>query len=155
MKPMFEVIAALTLLLATTAFAQFDHSHKAFDDLLKKHVSYISNGNASQVAYAGFATDRAALKAYLDRVSAVPEATGYLAFITGGKMGPGGEMGDMVLWTSSASRQFGGGLSDWLSPSQVAGLVKDKTVLPPTATSCAGSSSRRRRARPGSTIWSR
>jgi len=75
MKPMFEVIAALTLLLATTAFAQFDHSHKAFDDLLKKHVSYISNGNASQVAYAGFATDRAALKAYLDRVSAVPEAT--------------------------------------------------------------------------------
>jgi len=68
--------------------------------------------------------------------SAVPEATGYLAFITGGKMGPGGEMGDMVLWTSSASRQFGGGLSDWLSPSQVAGLVKDKTVLPPTATSC-------------------
>lgn len=68
--------------------------------------------------------------------SAVPEATGYLAFITGGKMGPGGEMGDMVLWTSSASRQFGGGLSDWLSPSQVAGLVKDKTILPPTATSC-------------------
>ncbi len=68
--------------------------------------------------------------------SAVPEATGYLAFITGGKMGPVGEMGDMVLWTSSASRQFGGGLSDWLSPSQVAGLVKDKTILPPTATNC-------------------
>ena len=68
--------------------------------------------------------------------SAVPEATGYLAFITGGKMGPGGEMGDMVLWTSSASRQFGGGLSDWLSPSQVAGLVKDKTIMPPTATNC-------------------
>jgi len=67
---------------------------------------------------------------------AVPDATGYLAFITGGKMGPNGDMGDMVIWTSSASRQFGGGLSDWLSPSQVANLVKDKTVLPPTATSC-------------------
>ncbi|MDD3799603.1 MAG: hypothetical protein PHE36_10550 [Novosphingobium sp.] len=68
--------------------------------------------------------------------SPVPEATGYLAFLTGGKQGPGGGMGDMVFWTSSASRQFGGGLSDWLSPSQAAGLVRDKTILPPTATSC-------------------
>lgn len=66
----------------------------------------------------------------------IPDATGYLLFMTGGKQGPGGEMGDMVIWTSSASRQFGGGLSDWLSPGQVAGLVKDKTVLPPSATSC-------------------
>lgn len=66
----------------------------------------------------------------------IPDATGYLAFLTGGKQGAGGEMGDMVIWTSSASRQFGGGLSDWLSPSQVANLVKDKTVMPPTATSC-------------------
>lgn len=68
--------------------------------------------------------------------SAIPDATGYLAFITGGKMGQDGEMGDMVMWTSSSSRQFGGGLADWLSPSQVAGLIRDKTVLPPTATSC-------------------
>ena len=64
------------------------------------------------------------------------DATGYLAFLTGGKQGPDGEMGDMVVWTSSASRQFGGGLSDWLSPGQVAKLVTDKTVLPPSATSC-------------------
>ena len=64
------------------------------------------------------------------------DATGYLAFLTGGKQGPDGEMGDMVIWTSSASRQFGGGLSDWLSPGQVAKLVTDKTVLPPSATSC-------------------
>lgn len=68
--------------------------------------------------------------------NSIPDATGYLAFVTGGKMGPNGEMGDMAIWTSSATRQFGGGLSDWLSPSQVAGLVKDRTVLPPTATSC-------------------
>ena len=33
-------------------------------------------------------------------------------------------------------RQFGGGLTDWLTPAQVAGLVRDRTVLPPTATSC-------------------
>ncbi len=66
----------------------------------------------------------------------IPDATGYLAFITGGKMGPNGEMGDMVIWTSSDSRQFGGGLSDWLSPSQVAKLVQDKTIMAPTTTSC-------------------
>jgi hypothetical protein len=75
MKSLTTVLAALWLVAATAAFAQFDQSHKAFDDLLKKHVTYISNGNASQVSYAGFARDRAALKTYLDSVSAVPEAT--------------------------------------------------------------------------------
>ena len=45
-------------------------------------------------------------------------------------------MGDMVMWTSSATRQFGGGYGDWLTPGQVAGLVRDRSVLPPTATSC-------------------
>jgi hypothetical protein len=66
----------------------------------------------------------------------IPDTTGYLAFISGGKMGPNGEMGDMVMWSSSASRQFGGGLSDYLTPAQVAPLVKDGTILPPGATSC-------------------
>lgn len=70
------------------------------------------------------------------RWTGIPEATGYLAGIFGGKQGPDGEMGDMVMWTSSATRQFGGGLADWISPSQVAALVRDKTVLAPTATSC-------------------
>ncbi|MBS3927242.1 MAG: hypothetical protein KGZ65_00910 [Sphingomonadales bacterium] len=68
--------------------------------------------------------------------NAVPGATGYLAWMFGGKMGPDGEMGDMVMWTSSASRQFGGGLTDWLSPGQVAGLVRDRTVMAPATTSC-------------------
>ena len=70
------------------------------------------------------------------RWSGIPEATGYLAGLFGGKQTGNGEMGDMVMWTSSATRQFGGGLADWLSPSQVASLVRDRTVLPPTATSC-------------------
>jgi len=48
-----------------------------------------------------------------------------------------GEMGDMVMWSSSATRQFGGGLGDWLSPAQVATLVANKTVLPPSTTACA------------------
>ena len=67
----------------------------------------------------------------------IPDATGYLVGLFGGKQGPNGEMGDMVMWTSSATRQFGGGLADWLSPGQVAGLIKDRTVLPPATTSCA------------------
>ena len=69
--------------------------------------------------------------------SGIADATGYALFLFGGKQQGGGEMGDMVMWTSSATRQFGGGLSDWLSPSQVAALVRDKTVLAPTVTSCA------------------
>lgn len=68
--------------------------------------------------------------------SGIPGATAYLAFVFGGKQGPGGQMGDMVMWTSSSDRQFGGGLADWLSPGQVGGLIKSGTVMPPTATSC-------------------
>jgi len=67
---------------------------------------------------------------------AIPDATGYHVYLFGGKQGPGGEMGDMVMWTSSASRDFGGGLSDWLSPAQVSPLVRDNTVLAPATTSC-------------------
>ncbi|MEJ6009183.1 hypothetical protein [Novosphingobium aquae] len=70
------------------------------------------------------------------RWNSVPEATGFYAYMFGAKQGPGGDMGDMVMWSSSASRQFGGGLQDWLSPSQVAPLVTNKTVLPPSATAC-------------------
>lgn len=70
------------------------------------------------------------------RWNAVPDATGYLATLFGGKQGPNGETGDMVMWTSSAARQFGGGLNDWLTPAQVAGLVRDRTVLAPATTTC-------------------
>ena len=70
------------------------------------------------------------------RWTGVPEATGYLATLFGGKQGPNGETGDMVMWTSSAARQFGGGLNDWLTPAQVAGLVRDRTVMAPATTTC-------------------
>ncbi len=66
----------------------------------------------------------------------ISEATGYHATLFGGKQGSDGQMADMVMWSSSASRQFGGGLSDWLSPGQVAPLVRDRTVLSPATTSC-------------------
>ena len=57
------------------AQAAFDHSHAAWTALLKKHVVVQRGGQASQVRYGAFAADRVALKAYLDTLSAVPEAS--------------------------------------------------------------------------------
>ena len=68
--------------------------------------------------------------------NAVPDATGYYAYLFGGKQGPRGQMGDIVMWSSSATQQFGGALADWLSPSRVAPLVTDHTVMAPSTTSC-------------------
>ena len=67
---------ASAFLVSQPAAAQsFDHGHAAWTVLLKKHVVVQRGGQASQVRYAGFAADRAALKAYLDALSAVPEAS--------------------------------------------------------------------------------
>ena len=57
----------------------FDHGHSAWTALLKKHVVVLRGGQASQVRYAGFAADRAALQAYLDTLSALGEA-GFAGF---------------------------------------------------------------------------
>ena len=67
---------ALALAALATSFCAFalDHSHKAWDDLLGKHVRYLQDGNASQVDYAGFSADRAALKAVLDDYQKVTRA---------------------------------------------------------------------------------
>ena len=59
---------------AAPALAQFDHSHKAFDALLKKHVVVLQAGKASQARYAGFKQDEAALKAYTGTLSGVSDA---------------------------------------------------------------------------------
>jgi len=66
----------------------------------------------------------------------IPGATAWLAGLTGGKQGPGGQMGDMVMWTSSSDRQFGGGLGDWISPGEAARLVRTGTLMAPPTTSC-------------------
>lgn len=79
---------------------------------------------------------RAASGSTLLSWGALPDATGYYINMFGGKQGPGGQMGDLVMWSSSATQQFGGGLADWLSPSQVGGLVANRTVLAPAATTC-------------------
>ncbi len=72
------------------------------------------------------------------RWNAVPNATGYVAWTIGG-MGNGSgknDLGDIVWWTSSASKEFGGGLWDWLPPSVVSNLITKKIVMPPSQTSC-------------------
>jgi len=69
------LFAAIALLVAASATAQgFDHSHAAWNALLRKHVVLVDGGKASQVRYAGFRQDRAALKGYLDSLSKVPQS---------------------------------------------------------------------------------
>lgn len=68
----------------------------------------------------------------------VPMATGYYAWAIGASGGRRGrnDAGDIVWWSSSNSREFGGALWDWISPPAVEGLVRDGTVMAPTTTSC-------------------
>lgn len=69
----------------------------------------------------------------------LPDATGYYASLIGGKTagrGNGGQMQDLVWWSSASTREFGGGLSDWLSPATVSRLVAAGTVLPPQTGTC-------------------
>ncbi|MEO0031618.1 MAG: hypothetical protein RIS94_1376 [Pseudomonadota bacterium] len=73
--------------------------------------------------------------AVLLRWNALGDATGYHASLIGGQ-GNGREMQDIVWWSSSATREFGGGLADWLSPATVARLVANRTVLSPQTTTC-------------------
>jgi hypothetical protein len=73
MKRLLHVVIAMLAFAAPGALA-LDHAHKAWDDLLKKHVRYVQNGNASRVDYAGFAKDRAVLKAVLDDYQKVTRA---------------------------------------------------------------------------------
>jgi len=68
------LLAFMAFLFPLFAVAQpFDHSHKAWDALLKKHVVLLQGGKASQLDYAGMAKDREALKAYLASLSRVSE----------------------------------------------------------------------------------
>ena len=70
--------------------------------------------------------------------NSVPAATGYHAWAMGAKVDQGGgEPRDFVWWSSSASREFGGGLWDWISPAVVQRLISQKIVMPPSQTSCA------------------
>lgn len=66
-------LSALALFACAPALA-LDHAHRQWDELLKRHVVYVENGNASRVDYAGFAKDHDALKRVLDSYEAVGRA---------------------------------------------------------------------------------
>lgn len=69
---MKRALALLLALASCTALAQaFDHSHRAWDALLKRHVVLSDGGKASRVDYAGVLREHGALKAYLATLSAV------------------------------------------------------------------------------------
>lgn len=70
----YLLLLAAALLPAVPALAQTDHAHKAWDVLVKKHVIPLQGGKASQVRYAGFKQDEAALKGYTEALSRVGEA---------------------------------------------------------------------------------
>jgi hypothetical protein len=71
---LLTALLALVLVSAlpgSAAVQGFDHEHKAWDALLKRHVVLIDGGKASRVRYDGFARDRGALKSYLALLSGV------------------------------------------------------------------------------------
>ena len=75
MKKLFILcLLALTFAPVTSALAQFDHTHKAWDALLKKYIVVVQGGKTSQARYAGFKQDEAALKSYTESLSAVSDA---------------------------------------------------------------------------------
>lgn len=70
-------LAALLVALpgaVAPAAAQFDHEHRAWDALLRRHVVVLAGGQAGQVRYAGFRSDAAGLRAYTETLSKVGEA---------------------------------------------------------------------------------
>ncbi len=73
MKTLLIAIAMLAMPFSA-AQAQFDHSHRAWDGLLKKHVVVQQGGKVGKTKYDGFKDDEAALKAYTDSLSRVTEA---------------------------------------------------------------------------------
>ena len=68
--------------------------------------------------------------------NALTKATGYYAWAIATNPEQGGNSRDMVWWTSSSTQQFGGPMSDWLSPAAVRQLVSAGTVMPPSQTQC-------------------
>lgn len=60
----------MVMMLASNSYAELP-DHQEWDNLLKKHVSLLRGGQASEVDYAGMARDHEALQAYLERISHV------------------------------------------------------------------------------------
>jgi hypothetical protein len=74
MRRWWVLVALLALLASPLAHAQFDHTHAAWDALLRKHVRWLPDNKQSRVDYDGLRADRAALKPVLESYSAVSAA---------------------------------------------------------------------------------
>ena len=68
--------------------------------------------------------------------NSVPRSTGYFLWAFGAKGNGPADATDLVWWSSSASRDFFGGLTDWISPAEVTRLINRRAVLPPAITQC-------------------
>jgi hypothetical protein len=62
---------------------------------------------------------------------AVPNATGYFATAMGRN-----DREEVVFWSSSEVQEMGGALMDYVSPAEVARLIREKVVMPPQTTEC-------------------
>ncbi|MBC7804005.1 MAG: DUF547 domain-containing protein [Candidatus Parcubacteria bacterium] len=69
-----RLLLLLAFFCAPASGQEFDHAHRVWDGLLKKHVVLAAGGHASLVRYAEFAKDRAVLKGSLEALSSVTEA---------------------------------------------------------------------------------
>lgn len=63
----------------------------------------------------------------------IPTAIGYFAQA----IGHSEKSGETIIWTSSEVYEPGFGLMGYLSPTDVSRFIKEKVVMPPSATNCA------------------
>ena len=63
----------------------------------------------------------------------VPTALGYFATA----VGQGDNQNDVVMWSSSEVQEMGQALMDYLPPSEVQRLIKERVVMAPQTTECA------------------
>ena len=66
-----DALIILWLLASPSVGYAFDHEHRAFTQLLARHVVWNATGTGSTVDYAGFQQDQAPLNAYSAQLSAV------------------------------------------------------------------------------------
>ena len=70
----FGLALLAAVVVPPAAADDFDHEHAGWTVLLGRHVVLLRGGQASQVRYAGLATERAVLRRYLQSLSAVSAA---------------------------------------------------------------------------------
>jgi hypothetical protein len=76
---------------------------------------------------------KTAAGAFQVKWQSIPTAIGYFATATG----QGESQNDVVMWSSSDVQEMGPALMDYLPPSEVQRLIKERVVLTPQTTECA------------------